>query len=256
MNKNVIIGTTIIMIALCASLLSAANAQTYTSGVSVGDVFKYQYSFSSNINGSKQFVVPTFFDTLTTQAKTIDWIQMTITNVTGSTVEVQMVTQYKSGTQQTYNGTINVATGEGELAQFLIAANLGLNSPLSMGSDEKINSTTTKTYSSCYREVNIENITSEYNVPQEELGKYFITVPLKQINSQIVTWDKQSGALVTMTYHMTTKSTEVYADISLTLNIIESNVFTVPEYPVVIIVLAVLIIPTIAAIKIRKISKK
>jgi hypothetical protein len=255
MKKIGIGATTIIIITLFASLIGTANATIYTPGVKVGDVFKYQYNLSMNLD-TQQLMLPTIFEAIMEQAKSIDWIQMTVTNVTSSKIDVQMLTQFKNQTQQTYNGTVDVSAGLGELNQFLIAANLAVDSPLYTGSQEKINGTTTRTYSSGSRELNYETISMEYNVTQEELTQFNITGPLKETNTQNVYWDKQTGSLVEMTYHMATEAPTFNSDITVNITLIESNVFTVPEYPALLIVLLVLIVPAFVAIKFRKNSLK
>jgi len=253
MTKYAILSTTILMIILSASLLGTASAQTYTPGVAVGDVFKYRYEFSTDVNGSEQVSIPSTFDALAEQAKTIDYIQMTVTSISGSTVTAQMLTQFKTGTQQTYTGTVDVATGQGQLAQFLIASNLTVNNPLHSGSKEIINGTTTKTYpSGVTRDLNYQNLTAQYVVPPEQLSQYNITVSLSQVNKQEAYWDKQTGALTQLAYSMTTTSTQVNATLTLNLNLVESNVFAVPEYPAVIVELLVMAIPTFVVLKKRK----
>jgi hypothetical protein len=241
--------TTIMTLSAC--FLGAANAQTYTPGVTDGNVFKYQYEIVAKVNSSQQVTVPTPFDALVEQAKTIDWIQMTITAVSGNTVTAEMLTRYKAGTQQSYMGTVDVATGQGQLAQFLIAANLTTNSPLHQGSSEIINGTITRTYTSGTRELNYQTIVSQYTVQPEELSRYNITVPLQQVNTQQAYWDKTTGALAELSFDMKTTSTQVNATLTLNLKLVESNVFAVPEYPVVFIILLALVIPPVAII-IRK----
>jgi hypothetical protein len=177
---------------------------------------------------------------------------MTITGVSGSSVTAQMLTKYKSGTQDTYIGTVDVATGTGTLSQFLIAANLTANSPLHQGSSDKINGTITRNYTSGDRELNYQNIVSENTIQPSDLARYNITVPLKQVNTQEAYWDKQTGALAELSFGMVSTSTQVNATLTLNMKLVESNVFTVPEYPTIIIILLVLIVPAFVAVKYRK----
>lgn len=251
--KKTTVTTAILLTFLFASLSGTVSAQTYVPGVKVGDAFKYQYEFTADVNSSQQVTIPTPFDALVEQAKAIDWIQITITGVSGNTVTAQTLTQYKTGTQQSYTGTANVATGSGTLIQFLLASNLTANSPLYEGNNEKINGTTTKTYTSgVTREVNYQNLSSNYNIPQSQVSKYNITVPLTQVNTQEAYWDKQTGALTQLINRMETTSTQVNATLYLSLNLVESNVFAVPEYPFALIALAVLAVPTVLVLKERK----
>ncbi len=249
LKRSAVIATTVLMIISCASFLGAASAQSYLPGVKYGDFFKYQYELSTNVTGSRQTSLPS--DPLVEQAKTIDHIDISITGVSGSVVLADTITQYKTGTQQEYAGTSNVASGNGTLAQFFIAANLAANSPLRVGSADTINGTITRTYTSGTRELNYQNITKETIIPPDQLTQYNITVPLTQVNTQVAYWDQQTGALAQLTYRMVSTSTQVNATLTLTLNLVESNVFAVPEYPT-ILVLLVMVIPAFAAVKYRK----
>jgi len=252
MRKIAIVGVASLLFLLGTSFLGVVLGQSYVPGVSAGDVFKYEYNFDSNINGGEQFALPSMFNSLVDQIKAIDWVQITISKVTGSNVEAQMLTQFDNGTQQSSDGSIDVASGQGDLTMFLIASNLGPNDPMYLDSDERINGTTTRTYSSGSRELIYESITMEYEVSQDDLEGFNITVPLDQVNSQEIYWDKQTGSLVEMSYRMLTSSSMVNADISMNVKLVESNVYTIPEYPVLIIIVIALIIPTIAVLKTRQ----
>ena len=235
---------------LSGLLLSSALAQTRVAGVSAGNTFKYTYALDANVS-STEFALPTLFEALMEQARAIDWVQITITNVSGTSVTAQMIMQFKNGTQQSSTGITDVATGQGNLTMFLIAANLNSNDQIYSGNtNEKINATITRTYPSGSRQVNHEAITMEYNVTEEELSDFNMAA-LQQSNSQDIYWDKQLGSLVEMSYRMVTRSEEVNADISVNVALVESNVYTVPEYPAWIIVLLALTASTIAMIKLR-----
>jgi hypothetical protein len=250
MKNMKIVGIFIVVITLSA-ILGSALAQTRVPGVVVGNSFKYTYTLDMNVSGS-QSTFPDFFQALIDQAKSIDSVQITITKVSGTAVTAQMLMQFKNGTQQSNTGTTDVSTGQGNLTMFLIAANLNPNDQIYEGNDnERINETITQTYPSDTRQVNHENITMNYNVTQDELAGLGITGPLQQTNSQDTYWDKQTGSLVEMSYKMVTRSDQVNADISVNVALVESNVFTVPEYPAIILVLIALAVPTILTIKFK-----
>ena len=191
------------------------------------------------------------------QAKAIDWVQITITDVSGSSVTSQTVMQFKNGTQQSSTSATNVATGQGNLTMFLVAANLNTNDQIYVGNNnEIINETITRTYPSGQREVNHELIIMEYNVSQEELTGFNILGSLQQNNSQDIYWDKQSGSLVEMSYKMVTRSEQVNATISVNVELVESSLYTIPEFPSIIVVIIALVTSTFAIMKTRsKLSK-
>lgn len=236
------------LILILSGFFGSVSAQTRMPGVSVGNSFKYSYALDLNVDTS-QAILPELFQALIDQAKSIDWTQITITSVSSTDVTAQILTKFKNGTQQSSTEVMDVATGEGNLTMFLIAANLNANDQIYQGSDEKINETITRTYSSGSRQVNHENVTMDYTVGQEELSAFNITGPLQQSNTQNIYWDKQSGSLVEMSYKMQTRSSQVNADMNLDVVLVESNVFTVPEYPVIIIVLIGMAVSTALAAK-------
>lgn len=244
MKKAAIAGILTILI-LVIPMTTSVFAQTRTPGVSVGDSFKYTYSLQSNLN-NPGFSLPAFLTSLLVQANSVDWVQIKITNVSGSSVSAQMTTQYKNGTQQSDTGVTDVSTGIGNLTMFLIASNLNSGDQIYLGNAGTINETTNRQFASNTRELNHQSTIMEYNVSQDELSGFNITGTLHQTNSQDTYWDKQSGSLVEMSYKMVTTSTLLNANISVDVALVESNVFTVPEYPVTIILITVLMISTIA----------
>jgi hypothetical protein len=177
------------------SSLSGAFAQTRLPGVAVGDSFKYTYTFDMNLDdGDTESVLPSFFQALIDQTKNIDSTQVTITDVSGITVTMQTILQFKNGTQQSNTGVTDVSTGIGDSALSLIAANLTANDPIYEGNDyEIINETITQTTAFGERQVNHQSIMMNYDVTQEELSGFGITGPLNQTNAQDTYWDKQSG---------------------------------------------------------------
>jgi hypothetical protein len=252
MTNLKIIGTLTIILMLSA-MSGSALAQTSLPGVEVGNIFKYTYTFSMNSSGSPGNF-PELIQALIDQTKDIEWVQITVTNISVSSVTAQLITQFKNDTQQTNTGITDVSTGQGNLTLFLVASNLNPNDQIYPGNDnEKINETITRTYPSGTRQVNLENVTMYYDVSQEELSGFNITGPIQQTNSQVTYWDKQLGSLVEMSYKMATRSEQINADISINIALVESNVYTVPEYPSTIMVIALitLMASTIAVIKLR-----
>src|SRR5512137_2022683 len=204
----------IALILIIFSSIGLATGQSRQPGVMVGDTFKYTFNFEINTSSS-QMDFPSLFEGLSALVKDIDWIQVKITQVSGTTVTAQSTTQFKNGTQQSITQTADVAIGEGELSMFLIAANLGPNDKIYTNSEGVINGTQTKAYPSGTREVNYQTINMSFNVSQEELAEFNITGPLQQNNLQQTYWDKQTGALVEMSYNMVSRSELLNADIIL-----------------------------------------
>ncbi len=252
-----------------ASLLSIAAAQTRVPGVSVGDSFKYTFDFNINVTNSSLNFPSSLFEGLMAQVENIDSVQANVTQVSGTVVTMQTALQFKNGTQQTATSSFDVATGqdtsqEGSIATFLIAANLNAGDQIyTSGSSGTINETITKNYASGSRQVNHQNIVMNYDVSQDELQGTGITVALQQTNTQDSYWDKQTGALVEMSYSMVTRSTQVNATITLNVQLVDSNVFTVteqsiPEFPsaTLFVVLALAISAFAVAVRHKRVTAK
>ncbi len=252
--QNITKVAVIALIFLSISPIGCVSGQTRQPGVMVGDTFKYTFNFDINATSS-QFDFPSILEGLVAQVKDIDWVQTKITQVSGTTVTAQTTMQFKNGTQMTNTQTSDVATGEGELSMFLIAANLNPNDRLYTGNDQIINGTQTITYPSGTRQVNYEIINSSFTVTQEELKDFNITGPLEQNNLQQTYWDKQTGALVEMSYSMVSRSELLNADISLNVKLIETSVYTVPEYSG-LTYLVIVLMASLLAIGSVKLTKK
>ena len=257
-----------LVILIGISMLCFASAQTRVPGVSVGDRFKYSVNFSMNASNSS-ITLTNLIEGLLSQVENIDSVQANVTQVAGSKVTMQAVMQFKNGTQQSTTSTFDVANGqdtaqEGTIGLLLIAANLNAGDQIyTTGSGGTINETVTRTFPSGSRQVNHQNIVMNYDVSPEELQGTGITTALQQSNTEDTYWDKQTGALVEMSYNMTTRSQQVNADISLHVQLIESNVFavsqdSVPEFPAITLfaILALAVLVFAVAIRYKGISAK
>jgi hypothetical protein len=233
--------------------MNSGLAQTRTVGVSVGDTFKYTYNFEYNISNSTDVTLPTVLEPFLEQAKTIDWAQMSILNISGTSVTAQTLLHFNNGTEQSSIGTTDVTTGQGNLTLFLIASNLNQNDSLytaNSGTDT-INETVMRNYPSGSRQLNHQNIITDYNVTQDELAGFNMT-GFQQHNTQDVFWDRQLGVLVEMSYNMMSQSQTFNANISLKIELIESNALVLPEFPTLLPVFIVLSTSGIATIVYRR----
>src|SRR5512147_613554 len=86
--------TVIALILICVSSLGMVAGQSRQPGVMVGDTFKYTFNFEINASSSL-LDFPNIFEGLSASVKDIDWIQVRITQVSGTTVTAQSTTQFK-----------------------------------------------------------------------------------------------------------------------------------------------------------------
>jgi hypothetical protein len=248
----------LIFFVLALSLtLNGALAQARTVGVSVGDTFKYTYTLEFNSTNSTDLTLPTMIDSLLEQARAIEWEKMTILSISGTNVTAQTQLHFENGTEKTGISTSDIAIGQGNLTQFLIASNLSQNDPIyttNSGQDiQIINETIMRDYQSTDRQVNHQSIISDYNVTQEEAALLNLS-SFQQHNTEDIFWDRQIGVLVEMSYNMVTQSPTFNANISLNLNLIESNRLVIPEFPTIAHI-ALVILASGAAIAIYKRKK-
>jgi hypothetical protein len=246
--------TVIALILICVSYLGLASGQSRQPGVMIGDTFKYTFNFEINATNS-QYDFLSLFESLSTLVRDMDWIQVKITQVSGTTVTAQTTIQFKNGTQQSNTQTTDVATGEGELSMFLIAANLGPNDKIYANNEAAINGTQTKNYPSGTREINYQTINMSFVVSQEELADFNITGPLQQINLQQTSWDKQTGTLVEMSYSMVSRSELLNADICLNVELIETNLYVIPEYTG-LTYLAIILVASSIVLSLAKVNRR
>ncbi len=242
---------------MCFTALTNVSAQTRTVGVSVGNTFKYTFSFDLNVTNTN-FSLPAMLEGVFEQAKSIEWAQISILQVSGVEVTAQMVMHFKNGTEQSDVETTNVETGQGNLTLFLVGSDLNANDPVYVGRDSmRINETVTRVYPAGARQVNHQSISSEFNMSDYGLEGFNLTT-FQQSNKEDVYWDKQLGVMVEMSYNMVTRSQAVNADITANIRLVESNVLTVPEFSSWAPLLLVLVIPLVAAIvfKFKKMTKR
>ena len=200
--------------------------------------------------------MPSYVESLFDQARAIQWAQINITEISGTQVTAQTLLHYKNGTEQTSTQTTNVATGEDTMSMFLIASNLNQNDPIYAGQmSQTINETITRNYPSGSRQLNHQSIVMNYNVTQDQMQGFNMSDFMQQ-NREDIYWDRQLGVLVEMSYNMVTRSPVMNANITMTLNLTESNALTIPEFPTFIPALIVVCASAIAVAFIKVKSKK
>lgn len=237
--KKLAISTLIIIMLTFVIPLNSALGQTRIVGVSAGDTFRYTYNLDFNQNNSTDLTLPSYIEQLFDQAKTIEWAQLTITNVSGTQVTAQTLLHYNNGTEQTSTQTTDVETGQDNLSSFIVASNLNQDDPIYPGqTSNTINETITRNYPSGSRQINHQSIISNYNVTQDELLGFSMT-GFQEQNRQDIYWDKQLGVLVEMSYNMVTQSQTLNANVTMKLTLVDSNTLTIPEFPTFISVLLI-----------------
>jgi hypothetical protein len=213
MNRKVICISAIILV-MCFSLGQIASAQSTTVGVSVGNSYKYRfrsYYYSNNMD----LGIPA---QLVEDNKT-GWVQHTITSISNTTVSYFTVQHFENGSESSAQNQADIATGEGGFP--IIRANVGLNEsvypglPASPVATELLN----RTYQHTQRVV-VHVSWNKTGETQYDVDAYF---------------DQQTGMLV----EMLVAFPQNMGVGEYVWTLIESSVWTIPEFPTLIVLPAV-----------------
>lgn len=157
-----------VLTALIASIIlpGLVHAVNYTMGVKTGDWIKYgQISVNWTGNGT----TPSY---IIEEQKT-DWAKLEVQNVIDTTVMFNATTRFNNDTQNSQTVSLDLNSSEMG-SRFLISANLTSGDPIStQPHSPTINQTTTRTYASASRNVNLLNITTTYQNQNTTLTIYF-----------------------------------------------------------------------------------
>ncbi len=190
------------------SLIYMVQAQTVAPGVSVGEVYNYNYNATwSSTNPNAQ--TPDYIEDFTR----IQSFQIEITGVSGTIINAEITTKYADGSSQKETGFVDVQLGSIHLpfGYLIIPSNLNVNDKIyPLGGDATINSTTTRTYSYGQRQIltylieetyassygkteysfdKIKGIAVDYNfISRETVGSYTETFRESIVNTDSDVW--------------------------------------------------------------------
>ncbi len=219
---------------LCSTIMGITLAQAQTVvGVKQGDVFEYSM---------RSFWTCTFMDTPPAdlvELNQTEWIRVTVTEVSGSQIKIQLTTHYRNGTEINSDEICDIETGEQSGGPPLIGANLGESDLIYPSAAEPwfVHYTIIRDYVNSQRETNYLKLEDIGNSP--EVGEF----------SRIYEYyfDKSTGALVEYSFEFSyTGLTSIVRS-----KLITSNVWVVPEFPSLII-LPVFMMITLFAVAIKK----
>jgi hypothetical protein len=236
MNKKITILAMLSALLLMALFVTSAVAQSRAVGVSVADWFKYGDIAGSWSSNDPNATIPDFAFNET------EWMTMSVQSIVGTNVTGQMTIHYSNGTEEYDEGWIDVDTGEGEEGLFwLISENLNAGHTIYSSANYStmiINETITRTYLSGIRDTNHLNITIEYQMSNGI--EYYLYMSMNFY------WDRTTGVLVEWSQEYISQIDETQTSWSYTINITESNMWIIPEFPTWITILPILIILTVS----------
>jgi hypothetical protein len=221
-------------ILLSVFLLSAMTvpilSQDVTVGVSVGDWFKYETRILDWIaEPDVPFPPDQYVEMLYTYNET-DWQKLTVTDIAGSNVTLDVLLHWKNGTETTYELETNITSSQTPPeALTVVPANLEagdqvkttfLLSGVITYPPRYINETILMDYETGTRETNV----LDYEHPT--------WAPESSIHSTTL-WDKETGVLVKNYVVFLNNTSMLGYDYSVTFEIelVEANLWVIPEFP-------------------------
>jgi hypothetical protein len=213
---------------LLFALVIAALAQTRTPGVSAGNTFTYSYTSNWNSNDPNATIPSELVSINETQ-----WAEVSLTTVSGTNVNGTVTTLFKNGTETTNDGWVDVDTGDGNTTALFISAGLGPGDSMYTGSPYNtwtINETVLTTYPSGARDTNHINTTATSSSSQGNLSE-----------TTNLYYDKSTGALVQFSKAVSNQTETYLTTYSEEMQITNSSVWTVPEFPTLTATLIMLI---------------
>jgi hypothetical protein len=199
---------------LLLALFVGASAQTRTVGVNVGNTFRYSVTSGWSSNDPNAVPPSSLVDVNDTE-----WVQFTITAISGTNITAQGTTRYKNGTEITQGAWVDVNTGDGEnLTDFVISANLAPGDLVYTSPDDTwiVNETLSRTYANGARETNHLNVTTQSGTVLYLANWY---------------WDKLTGVAVDALIGTASQTGSYTTTQLIFFEIISSTAWTVPEFP-------------------------
>jgi hypothetical protein len=239
MSQSVLIKFVSILFLSCL-LLCVVYAAESQVGVSKGDVFTYDLSYSFTSENPNRKTASDI------DREMMEWARYTITEVSGTQVSFQKTLHYNNESEINTEDSLDVTRPSiefiGDEFFVIIAPNLAANSQYSIEDGHWINETTVSKYPEGDRELNY----IRFPVPMACLHLYF---------------DKATGVLVNSEYHasptfLDSEGSEFKETIDNSIKLRESNVWTVPELPSFLVVSVLMLAIFVVSIGFKWKSRK
>ena len=227
MNLRIVL-LNLISTLLLFALVVVASAQTRTPGVSGGNTFTWSYTVNWNSNDPNATVPSELVSINETQ-----WAKVSLTAVLGTNVTGTVTTHFRNGTEATNDGWVDVDSGDGNITTLFISAGLVPSdsiytvSPYNMWT---INETVLRAYPSGARDTNHINTTATSSSFQGNLSE-----------TTNLYYDQTTGALVEFSKAESNQTGTYLTTWLEEMQITDSSVWTVPEFPMLTATLITLI---------------
>lgn len=213
------------------TVIERVSSQSRMPGVSSGEWFRYNVLFSWS-SDDPNATFPTELEKL----KDTEWYQWEVQTVTGSYIRLMVTWHFKNGTEEVHYGSVDVQDGSQDgdtyLSGLIIATNLTAGDAWYYGSDAKINETIVRTYLGESRETNFLS----FNITNTAGYLYYYGE---------IYCDRTTGSFI----QWRIESPRTYGEeLSYGLEIMESNVWVIPEISSYLILPSFMFVTLLAAI--------
>jgi hypothetical protein len=249
---------TILLVLLLSAIIITALAQARIVGVTEGEWYKHsEITVEWNTNDTSATFPPSGWEWIEEWNQT-EWMTSNVATITSTNITALITQHFKNDTEKTRIGWIDIDTGNSsqltnetmDMAFMYISANLEENNTIyttGYYSNWKINETITRIYPDGTRNTNHINITYGYSYSNAITFYYYYSMNYY--------WDRNTGILVEWTIQSTNHTNQYLTTWSVTSKITESNIWTVPEFPVELsTLLALMALTTTVIIYKRKLN--
>ncbi len=219
-NIGITVAVLIILVTVVAALQYSShsgNTPAATSGspLTVGDTFTYKLSGSAALGNSDVLIPQEFM-----QYNETDYYQVTVTQIEGTQVFLNIVWQFKNGTQVTNPQIIDLSTGatvDPTVFSYLYPSNLNVSDLLYPQETSKltVNSTSTQRFGDSSRATNYWTTEDEYINTSDQTGNTL------RDDYIAVYFDKQTGILDQLTRIEFFTNPEI--ELTITWQLVSSN---------------------------------
>lgn len=248
-----------------ATILTLVSAQERTVGVMIGDSFKYGYfaaNYSSNDPYYETHTLPIGALKVMQDYNETEWKFMSVQNITSygvfpqaptTLISLQEVQHFKNGTEITFDESVDLYYGTVNVSYSIIAANLTVGDEIYESTHymgQTITQTLNRTYDDVVRQTNFVNFTRLHTNITRIMDSYNVTGTYDEIINSY--WDGASGIVVEFSSNHIEQVENYTTAWSWSYRLMESNVWTVPEYSTLPLILLIFVTLAIAMITYKR----
>ena len=227
----------------------------------MGDSFKYGY-FAANYSSNDPYYehtlpLPIGLKVMQDYNET-EWKLMSVRNITSygvfpqcltTLISLQEVQHFKNGTEIIFDESVDLYYGTVNVSYSVIAANLTVGDEIYESTrylGQRITQTLNRTYGDVVRQTNFINFTRLHTNVTRIIDSYNVTGTYDQIINCY--WDRASGIVVEFSNNNIEQVGNYTTAWSWSYRLMESNVWTVPEYSTLPLILLIFVTLAIAMI--------